>query len=344
LRDEIFGERNFEEIVGQSATWQRLMQQLEAVASSDSTVLIRGETGVGKELVARALHIRSRRRARPLVKINCGAISAGLVDSELFGHVKGAFTGASQQRTGRFELAHEGTLFLDEVGELPLDTQVRLLRVLQEREFERVGSSEPVSVDVRVVAATNRDLELAVQDGRFRADLYYRLNVIPLHVPPLRERQQDIAELALHFLARSARRVGRPVQGIASAALDWLTSYSWPGNVRELENVIERAVVLSSGPSLELEALVSEAAPARISVSSSATLSASAASAPAGSAAGPDETLTLEEIERRHIRAVLDAAGWVIEGPRGAAQRLNSSPSTIRSRMKKLGIARAAGR
>jgi formate hydrogenlyase transcriptional activator len=344
LREEIFSTHDFEEIVGQSPAWQRLTQQLEAVANSDSTVLLRGETGVGKELVARALHIRSRRRARPLVKLNCGAISAGLVDSELFGHVKGAFTGAATQRTGRFELADEGTLFLDEVGELPLDTQVRLLRVLQEREFERVGSSAPVRVDVRVIAATNRDLERAVRDGSFRPDLYYRLNVIPLRVPPLRERGQDIAQLALHFLQRSARRVGRPMRGISSAALDALTSYSWPGNVRELENVIERAVVLSSGPSLELPAIASDLLPAAALSASASAPSAVAAAPPPESETGPEELLTLQEIERRHIRTVLDAAGWVIEGPRGAARRLNTSPSTIRSRMKKLGIARAAGR
>jgi formate hydrogenlyase transcriptional activator len=352
LRDEIRIEHNFEEMIGKSEPWQRLMRRLEPAAATDSTVLITGETGVGKELVARAMHIRSPRRARSLIKVNCAAIPPGLIESELFGHVKGAFTGASERRVGRFELADKGTIFLDEIGELALDAQVRLLRVLQEREFEPVGSSQSLRVDVRVIAATNRKLEQAVQNGTFRADLYYRLNVIPLEVPPLRERGSDIPELALHFMHRAARKIGRPVLGISSAMLAALEKYAWPGNVRELENVIERAVVLSSGPALELDPtfgeIVDGSARASAGVGSQGLRLASEGHAerPAAPQAKEPElarngVLTLEEAERRHILAVLESTGWVIEGPRGAAKALNLTPSTTRSRMKKLGIRRA---
>jgi formate hydrogenlyase transcriptional activator len=352
LRDEIRGEHNFEEMIGKSEPWQRLMRRLEPAAATDSTVLITGETGVGKELVARAMHIRSPRRARSLIKVNCAAIPPGLLESELFGHVKGAFTGASERRVGRFELADKGTIFLDEIGELALDAQVRLLRVLQEREFEPVGSSQSLRVDVRVIAATNRKLEQAVQNGTFRADLYYRLNVIPLEVPPLRERGSDIPELALHFTHRAARKIGRPVLGISSAMLAALERYPWPGNVRELENVIERAVVLSSGPALELDPAFGELveasarAPAdgaakRLRLANGAQPERSAAPLTKEAEPAPSGLLTLEEAERRHIVAVLESTGWVIEGQRGAAKALNLTPSTTRSRMKKLGIRRA---
>jgi formate hydrogenlyase transcriptional activator len=346
LQEEIQNEHNFEEIIGGSAPWQTLVRQIEAIAPTEATVLITGETGTGKELVARALHGRSPRRGRALVKVNCGAISSGLVESELFGHTKGAFTGALSKRVGRFELADGGTLFLDEVGELPPDTQVKLLRVLQEQEFEPVGSSQTVRVDVRIIAATNRDLEQAVRAGRFRSDLFYRLNVVPLRVPPLRERRTDIGQLALYFLQRYSKKIGKPVHGIATSTLDRLTSYDWPGNVRELENLIERGVVLSSGPTLELDAhwMTRPAAPAASSDTSpeSASRESPPASSAPPSAASTDELTTLEAVERRHILAVLERTGWVVEGARGAAQLLNLSPSTTRSRMKKLGIRREA--
>lgn len=341
LQEEIQSEHNFEEIIGGSNAWQKLVQQIEAIAASEASVLITGETGTGKELVARALHSRSPRRARPLVKVNCGAISAGLVESELFGHVKGAFTGALTKRVGRFELADGGTLFLDEVGELPLETQVKLLRALQEHEFEPVGSSQTLRVDVRIIAATNRDLTQAVRDGRFRADLFYRLNVVPLHVPPLRERPADITPLALYFLARHAKKSGRPMQGIATSTLERLVDYHWPGNVRELENLIERGVVLSSGPTLELHADLLHLPPPPKTPPVSATgpvLGAEATDPPAAS----EDASTLESVERRHILAVLERTAWVIEGREGAAQTLNLTPSTLRSRMKKLGIRRAS--
>jgi transcriptional regulator with GAF, ATPase, and Fis domain len=289
-------------------------------------VLILGETGTGKELIARAIHDRSPRRDRPLVKVNCSAISAGLVESELFGHVRGAFTGAVGSRTGRFEIADGGTLFLDEIGELPLDTQVKLLRVLQEREIEPVGSSKTRKVDVRVIAATNRDLEKDVAAGRFRADLYFRLNVLPIQMPPLREREGDVALLAHFFADRFARELGRRIERIAPEALRRLLGYPWPGNVRELSNVIERAVVLARGPVLEIgPELVPEASPA-------------SAPAPSSAPRGPGETL--EELERRHIQQTLERASWVVEGARGAAAALGMNASTLRSRMKKLGVRR----
>src|SRR5262249_48696141 len=253
LQDEIQHEHNFAEIVGSSPALLEVLRKTEQVASTDSTVLVFGETGTGKELIARAIHDRSPRRQRPLVKVNSSAISAGLVESELFGHVKGAFTGAIDKRIGRFALADRGTIFLDEVGELPPETQVKLLRVLQEQEFEPVGSNETVRVDVRVIAATNRDLEEAVRAGAFRGDLFYRLNVFPLRVPPLRERASDIPQLAMFFLARFARRFGRPVETISAETMDRLISYRWTGNIRELQNVIERAVILSRGRALELD-------------------------------------------------------------------------------------------
>jgi formate hydrogenlyase transcriptional activator len=341
LQEEIQSEHNFEEIIGASPAWQTLVRQIESIAASEASVLITGETGTGKELVARALHSRSPRRTRPLVKVNCGAISAGLVESELFGHVKGAFTGALAKRVGRFELADGGTLFLDEVGELPLETQVKLLRALQEHEFEPVGSNQTVRVDVRIIAATNRDLPQAIREGRFRSDLYYRLNVVPLNIPPLRERRADIGPLALYFLARHAKKAGRPIRGIATATLDRLFNYHWPGNVRELENLIERGVVLSSGPTLDLDAhLLHHPQPDKAVREDPAALPSTAERG--ASAATTDGPSALVDVERRHILHVLERSAWVIEGPEGAAQRLNLTPSTLRSRMKKLGIRRAS--
>jgi formate hydrogenlyase transcriptional activator len=329
LQEEIRGEHNFAEMVGSSAALRAVLGTVEKVAPTDATVLIYGETGTGKELIARAVHSRSRRRERPLVKVNCSAIAAGLVESELFGHVRGAFTGALERRVGRFELADGGTIFLDEVGELPLEVQVKLLRVLQEREFEPVGSSVPRRVDVRVIAATNRNLARAVEDGRFRADLYYRLNVVPVEVPPLRERLTDVPELAAFFLARYAKRFGKAVTGVSDAGMRHLTSYAWPGNVRELQNVIERAVVLAQGPVLEIDALARGAGPSGPPRSDASPLD-------------PGEGLAeiLERVERAHLLAALERSRGVVEGPRGAATLLKMHPNTLRSRLEKLGIKR----
>jgi predicted ATPase/transcriptional regulator with GAF, ATPase, and Fis domain len=330
LQEELRREHNFEEMVGGSPALLDVLRRVERVAPTDATVLIYGETGTGKELIARAIHSRSARRNRPLVKVNCGAISAGLVESELFGHVKGAFTGAIDKRVGRFELANGGTLFLDEVSELPLDTQVKLLRVLQEQEFEPVGSSRSIRVSVRIIAATNRDLEEAVRLGRFRSDLFFRLNVLPIHLPPLRERRTDVPQLVTFFLARFAKQFGKQIDGVTRETLDLLVNYPWPGNVRELQNVIERAVVLSPGPVLKLDRdLLPPATPA---------VSAEATTREPGESLTPP--LTLVEIERRHILAVLKQTGGVIEGSRGAARILNLHPNTLRSRMKKLGVSR----
>jgi formate hydrogenlyase transcriptional activator len=336
LQEEIRTEHNFEEIVGDSAPLLALLRRVDQVASTDSSVLIYGETGTGKELIARAIHDRSNRKNRPLVKVNCSAISAGLVESELFGHVRGAFTGAFERRIGRFELADGGTLFLDEVGELPLDTQVKLLRVLQEREFEPVGSNKSVRVDVRIIAATNRNLQESIKDGSFRSDLYYRLNVFPLEVPPLRERRSDIDLLAKFFLSRYARSLGKKMTGISASTTEKLMNYSWPGNIRELQNVIERALILVPGPILELETDLTN-------LPSSHVISNPIVETPvAASTQSPFKTL--QEIEREHILAVLQETHGVIEGSNGAARTLGMHPNTLRHRMEKLGIKRAAHR
>jgi formate hydrogenlyase transcriptional activator len=339
LQEEIRTVHNFEEIVGNDPTLLELLRRVDQVAPADSSVLIYGETGTGKELIARAIHDRSARKNRPLVKVNCSAISAGLVESELFGHVKGAFTGAFERRIGRFELANGGTLFLDEVGELPLETQVKLLRVLQEREFEPVGSNRSVHVDVRIIAATNRNLQESISAGSFRSDLYYRLNVFPLEVPPLRERRSDIPQLAMFFLSRYSRNLGKRMEGISAAATESLLRYSWPGNIRELQNVIERALILSPGPILQLETDL-------ISVSASKALRDPAREvAEAAQRTGPSSALkTLEEVERAHISAVLQQTHGVIEGANGAAKTLGMHPNTLRHRMEKLGIKRSAHR
>lgn len=328
LQEEIKAAHNFEEIVGHSPALMSVLDHVRRVAETDSTVLITGETGTGKELIARAIHSRSRRRDKPLIKINCAALPTGLVESELFGHEKGAFTGALARRIGRFELAHGGTIFLDEIGELTSDAQAKLLRVLQEREFDRVGGATPIKVDVRVLAATNRDLWKAVQEKSFREDLYYRLNVFPLPLPPLRDRPEDIPLLAHFLLAKFAARIGRRLDGIDQETMHRLASYRWPGNVRELENVLERAVILAAGPVLQIgpDVLGDGDLPAR--------------PIPADSLANRDELGTLAATERSHIAAVLAKTDWVIDGPRGAAKILGLHPNTLRSRMKKLGLRR----
>jgi formate hydrogenlyase transcriptional activator len=336
LQEEIRTEHNFEEIIGNSHALLAVLRKVEQVAPTDSTVLIYGETGTGKELIARAIHDRSARKNRPLLKVNCSAISAGLVESELFGHVKGAFTGAFERHIGRFELADGGMIFLDEIGELPLGTQVKLLRVLQEREFEPVGSNRPVRVDVRVIAATNRNLLESIRTGDFRSDLFYRLNVFPIDVPPLRERGSDIPQLAMFFLSRFSKKFGKKIQDMPRATVNRLISYSWPGNIRELQNVIERAVILSQSSVLELEPdLVPVLTP---SVASVIDDRSSAEDKPFASALPTPNTL--EEVERGHIVAVLNQTRGVVEGPRGAAKILGLHPNTLRHRMQKLGLKR----
>jgi PAS domain S-box-containing protein len=333
LQEEIRNEHNFDEIVGNSPALMEALQQVDQIASTDSTALILGETGTGKELIARAIHDRSPRKHRPLVKVNCGAISAGLVESELFGHVKGAFTGALASRDGRFKLADGGTIFLDEVGELPTETQVKLLRVLQEQEFEPIGSSKTVKVDVRVIAATNRDLSAAVSEGKFRSDLFYRLNVVPISVPPLRERVGDVPLLTAFFLQRFAKKFNKKISQISDETMHKLAAYSWPGNIRELQNVIERGVVLSTGNTLTL---AGDFAPAKTIAAPPVVVKAPSV-APKAEPAG-----SLEDVERQHIEAVLKQTNWTIEGERGAAKILNLNPSTLRSRMQKLDIKRPA--
>jgi formate hydrogenlyase transcriptional activator len=337
LKEEIAEAANLGEIIGSSPALRSALHQVAVVAPTDTTVLIHGETGTGKELIARALHEGSPRRERPMIKLNCSAISAGLVESELLGHVKGAFTGATDRRVGRFELADGGTIFLDEVSELPLDTQAKLLRVLQEQEFEPVGSSKTLKVDVRVVAATNRDLAADSRTGRFRADLFYRLNVFPIELPPLRERRDDIEMLAEHFMRRMARKLGKPLASIEPDTLRALKSYSWPGNIRDLQNTIERAAVLSSGTSLridwDLDLRQGATAPANGSA-----LQPKADSPGQIPAAQPQ---SMQAMERSHIIAILKKTHGVIEGPKGAARLLNMNASTTRFRMKKLGITRA---
>ncbi len=318
LQQEIKSDHNFEQIVGRSPALMSVLDKVRRVASTDASVLIYGETGTGKELIARAIHSTGPRRDKPLIKINCAALPAGLVESELFGHEKGAFTGAIARHTGRFELADGGTIFLDEIGELAVETQAKLLRVLQEHEFDRVGGTSPRQVDVRVITATNRDLLKAVRGKAFREDLYYRLSVFPIQLPPLRERTEDIPLLAKFLLEKYAARIGRRFAGIDPDTLRSLTLYPWPGNVRELENVLERAAILATGPMLEVDPDILGLAPSELV-----------------QAAG-----SLEEIERNHIQSVLGRTGWVIEGHQGAAAILGLHPNTLRSRLKKLGITR----
>ena len=314
------GTRNFDEIIGESPALKRTLKQVEIVAPTDSAVLLLGETGTGKELIARAIHNLSFRRERTLVKVNCAAIPTGLLESELFGHEKGAFTGAIAQRIGRFELADGGTVFLDEVGEIPLELQPKLLRVLQEREFERLGSTRTLRTDARLIAATNRDLQKMVEQRKFREDLFYRLNVFPIYVPALRERSEDIPLLVNHFAQRFARRMNRTIETIPAETMAALTRYPWPGNIRELQNLIERAVILSRGPVLQipLHDLDNRTAPRRDN--------------------GTDQTL--EAAERTHILAILKETRWVLGGARGAAARLGINRSTLQFRLNKLGIVR----
>jgi formate hydrogenlyase transcriptional activator len=340
LQEEIRTEHNFEEILGNSHTLLEVLRAVEQVASTDSTVLIYGETGTGKELIARAIHNRSERKDRPLVRVDCGAISAGLVESELFGHMKGAFTGAFERRTGRFELADGGTIFLDEIGELPLEIQVKLLRVLQEREFEPVGSSRSLRVDVRVIAATNRNLREAVNAGRFRSDLFYRLNVFPLKLPPLRDRRSDIPQLVAFYLSRTSKKLGKKVDTVSQETMDRLINYPWPGNVRELQNVIERAVILSPGSNLLLN---QDLLPRSSSGGGTQGLEMPGQGPSPASPEAP-RLSTMEEVERSHIVSALQQTGGVVEGPKGAARILNLHPNTLRHRMQKLGIRRPAHR
>jgi transcriptional regulator with GAF, ATPase, and Fis domain len=324
LRAGAASAEGFEDIIGESSVLQAVLLQVEHVAPADSTVLLLGETGTGKELIAKAIHVRSRRRDRTLVKVNCAALPPTLIESELFGHEKGAFTGAVSRKIGRFELAHGGSLFLDEIGELPLALQTKLLRVLQEGEFERVGSSVTQKVDVRVIAASNRNLADAAREGTFRSDLYYRLRVFPIEMPPLRARKEDIPLLVWHFLAYLARTVGKRIERVPAATMDRLVAYDWPGNIRELRNVLERAVVLSHGPVLRLDELGGSLHDA----------------VPAPTVEGGARTL--EEVEREHILRTLEACGWRLKGTGNAATQLGLNASTLHSRMKKLGIRRPA--
>ncbi|HEX2278233.1 MAG TPA: sigma 54-interacting transcriptional regulator [Candidatus Tectomicrobia bacterium] len=317
LQEELTTVHQCGEFIGNSNALHEVLRRVEQVAPTDATVLIQGETGTGKELIARAIHRRSRHRDRPLVKVNCAALPAGLIESELFGHEKGAFTGAIARKIGRFELADGGTLFLDEVGELPLELQAKLLRVLQEGEFERVGGSHTITARVRVIAATNRDLAEAVKVGAFRADLFYRLNVFPLTLPPLRERKDDIPLLVQCALERFAKKLGKPLRCLSDESLARVTHYSWPGNVRELQNVLERAAILARGPVVEID----EALDQRLSEHEQLS-----------------PITTLQEVERAHILRVLEETHGIIEGPKGAARILGLHPNTLRSRLQKIGI------
>jgi DNA-binding NtrC family response regulator len=324
LREEIQLEHNFEDIISQGKALNAVLTQVEQVAPTDASVLILGESGTGKELLARAVHSRSRRSDRPLVKVNCASLPSNLIESELFGHEKGAFTGAVAKKIGRFELADKGTIFLDEIGEMPIELQAKLLRVLQEGEFERVGNPHTTKVDVRVIAATNRALEQAVKAGSFREDLYYRLNVFPITSPPLRDRKEDIGVLITHFLKKFSSKIGKNIEKISQEAMTALKAYPWPGNVRELENTIERAVILAQDAALTLNDL-----PELRTFSSEKSKPLNVSS----------PTLhTLEKVEHSHIQNVLQETKWVIEGERGAAAILDLNPSTLRSRMQKLKI------
>ena len=318
LKEEIKTEHNFEEMIGATKSLKDVLDKVQMVAKTDATVLIRGETGTGKELIARSIHNTSKKSGRPLVKVNCPAIPAGLIESELFGHEKGAFTGALTKKIGKFELADGGTIMLDELGDLPLESQAKLLRVLQEKEFERVGGTRTISVNVRVIAATNRDLEQAVSEGTFRADLFYRMNVFPIDVPPLRERKEDIDLIAHHFMSKFSNNLGKSLKKIGTETLKKLKNYSWPGNIRELENIIERASILSTGNVLHISENLYDSSK---KIDSPNTISPK-----------------LEDIERDHIINILNSTSWQIHGERGAAKVLDMNPSTLRTRMTKLGI------
>ncbi len=321
--DQVSYDRRFEQIIGNSPALESVLEQVERVAPTDSTVIIQGETGTGKELIAHAIHNLSPRAGRPFVRVNCAAIPLDLLESELFGHEKGAFTGAIAQKIGRFELADKGTLFLDEIGDIPQALQPKLLRVLQEQEFERLGSTRTHQVDARLVAATNRDLAEMVNHGQFRSDLYYRLNVFPIQLPPLRERREDIPALATHFVERFGRRMGREINHIPPETMSALSSYPWPGNIRELQNLIERAVILSN------DGVLPNPLPA--SGSRVITVTSIATAAP---------VTTLKDSERTLILQTLEGVRWVIGGPKGAAAKLGLKRTTLIHKMQKLGISR----
>ena len=326
-REEVLHCREFDELVGESPVLERVLLQVEQVAPTDSTVLILGETGTGKDLIATAIHRRSRRAERPLVRVNCAALPATLIESELFGHEKGAFTGASARKVGRFEVADGGSIVLDEIGELPLELQAKLLRVLQSGEFERLGAIETRRTDARVIASTNRDLQAMVEAGSFRPDLFYRLGVFPITLPPLRERKEDIALLTAYFVEKLRAKLGCRVTRIPDGAVAELMTYDWPGNVRELENIVERSMILSTGSMLVVDGLPRTPATGQT---------------PAGASASGGDGRTLAEVERDHILKVCEACGWRINGKGNAAERLGINPNTLRSRMQKLGIVRPA--
>jgi PAS domain S-box-containing protein len=338
LREEIKSVHNFDEIVGESSALRNVLEKVNRVANTDATVLITGETGTGKELIARAIHSASRRRNQPLIKVNCAALPSGLIESELFGHEKGAFSGAISQRDGRFELAAGGTIFLDEIGEVPADVQVKLLRVLQEREFERVGGAKSIRVDVRVIAATNRNPLRLIREGTFREDLFYRLNVFPISLPPLRERREDVPLLVKHLVRKFAAQVGVRIESVGQTTMDRLKSYDWPGNIRELENILERAVILSNGPTLDIDPEVF----ASMTDDRIRTEPHTGIERPVIDAVMSRPPESLESNTRTHILAALERSNWVIDGPHGAARALALHPNTLRSRMKKLGIVRPA--
>ena len=322
------GDEALAAIVGCSGVLREALRQVATVATTDSTVLVYGETGTGKELVARAIHCASRRHDGPFVKVNCAAIPSGLLESELIGHERGAFTGAVTRRIGRFELAQDGTIFLDEIGEIPIELQPKLLRVLQEREFERLGGTKTIHTNARLVAATNRDLRAMVDDRTFREDLFYRLNVFPIELPPLRERRDDLPLLVEHFVRGLAERMGKDIRAVSTDAMNRIVEHDWPGNVRELQNVLERAVILAQGPVLEVTPILGGAA------------KSSSPPAPTPVPVSPPPSTDLAAISRAHILGVLEATNWVIGGPDGAAARLGLNRTTLNFRMKKLGIVR----
>jgi formate hydrogenlyase transcriptional activator len=334
LREEIQSVHNFEEIIGAAAGLVQILKNVQRVAPTDATVLILGETGTGKELIARAIHSSSNRADKPFIKINCAALPTGLIESELFGHERGAFSGAIQRRIGRFELAQGGTIFLDEIGEVSAEVQIKLLRVLQEREFERIGGNQTIKCDARIVAATNRDLAAAIAAGTFRQDLFYRLNVFPLSLPPLRARAEDIPLLVKFFVQKYGSRVGRRIDSIDQGTMDRLMSYPWPGNIRELENIVERALILSASPVLSIDREI-------LPLSVPGTPRTMERRPPSGADQEGSRAGDLESVQREHILAVLREAKWVVEGEQGAAVRLGMKPATLRHRMKKLGISRS---
>ncbi len=321
LAEEVKASRNLRLVVGASPSFTKVVDLVKAVAPMDTTVLLLGETGTGKEVLAQALHDMSARNRKPFIRVNCAALPSGLIESELFGHERGAFTGAQLRRAGRFELAHTGTLFLDEIGEMPMETQAKLLRVLQDGMVDRIGGTQPVSVDVRLIAATNADLSAAIQQGTFRADLYYRLHIFPIAVPPLRERREDIYALAQHFLAQIGAKHKRPHLTFDPQSMARLLAYNWPGNVRELQNVIERAVILSGSSQVTVDEMLLPMVQA-------------------SRAASPNQTDNLEDLERHHITLMLERTNWRIYGDHGAANLLGLNPETLRSRLRKLGIRR----